>query len=234
MVDNEQHNLTIREWAEEDRPREKLITKGRSVLTDAELIAILIRSGNDELSAVDLAKLILSSAGNDLTELAKFSVEELKKFRGIGEAKALAIISALEIGRRRRETEPQKKDRLITSKDTYDLMRPHLLDLKYEQFWVILLNRSNIVLKKIPISIGGVAGTVADPKLIFKTALENLASAIILVHNHPSGNVKPSDADIVLTRKIRDAGKLLDIPVLDHVIFTDLNYYSFSDEGRLL
>lgn len=234
MVEYTQHNynLTIKDWAEEDRPREKLMHKGRAALSDAELIAILIGSGNDEMSAVELAKLILSKAGNDLTELAKFSVGELKKFKGIGEAKAISIISALELGRRRRETEPPKKDKVIGSKDIYDMMRPHLLDLPHEEFWIILLNRSNNVIRKIPISIGGVSGTVADPKLIFKTALENLASAVILVHNHPSGNVNPSDADLVLTRKIREAGRLLDMPVLDHLIFTDLNYYSFADEGR--
>jgi DNA repair protein RadC len=234
MMEYEKINLTIKSWAEEDRPREKLILKGKSALSDAELIAILIGSGNLEMSAVELSRHILSNTNNDLGELAKLSVNELKKFKGIGEAKALSIISALELGRRRKESEPQKKDKIISSKDIYDLMKPHLMDLPHEEFWVVLLNRAHFVLKKTAVSVGGVSGTVADPKLIFKTALENLASAIILVHNHPSGNTKPSDSDIVLTRKMKEAGKLLEIPILDHLIFTDSDYYSFADEGRLV
>ena len=234
MMEYEKINLTIKSWAEEDRPREKLILKGKSALSDAELIAILIGSGNLEMSAVELSRHILSNTNNDLGELAKLSVNELKKFKGIGEAKALSIISALELGRRRKESEPQKKDKIISSKDIYDLMKPHLMDLPHEEFWVVLLNRAHFVLKKAVVSVGGISGTVADPKLIFKTALENLASAIILVHNHPSGNTKPSDSDIVLTRKMKEAGKLLEIPILDHLIFTDSDYYSFADEGRLV
>jgi DNA repair protein RadC len=233
-MEYEKTNLTIKSWSEEDRPREKLILKGKSALSDAELIAILIGSGNLEMSAVELSRHVLSNTNNDLGELAKLSVNELKKFKGIGEAKALSIISALELGRRRKESEPQKKDKIISSKDIYELMKPHLMDLPHEEFWVVLLNRAHFVLKKTAVSIGGVSGTVADPKLIFKTALENLASAIILVHNHPSGNTKPSDADIVLTRKMKEAGRLLEIPVLDHLIFTDSDYYSFADEGRLV
>ncbi|HWZ22636.1 MAG TPA: DNA repair protein RadC, partial [Cytophagaceae bacterium] len=165
-------------------------------------------------------------------ELAKLSVNDLKRYKGIGEAKAVSIISALELGRRRKETDPIKKDKIVSSKDIYDLMRPHLLDLPHEEFWVVLLNRANIVLKKVAVSVGGISGTVADPRLIFKVALENMASAVILVHNHPSGNSKPSDADLVITRKMKEAGKLLEIPVLDHLIFTDSEYYSFADEGR--
>ncbi len=232
MKEYEKNNLTIKSWAEEDRPREKLVLKGRAALSDAELIAILIGSGNQEMSAVELSKHILNNASNDLGELAKLSINELKKFKGIGEAKALSIISALELGRRRKESEPQKKEKISASSDIYDLMKPHLLDLPHEEFWVVLLNRANVVLKKTMISTGGISGTVADPKLIFKVALENLASAVILVHNHPSGNTRPSDADILLTRKMKDAGKLLEIPVLDHLIFTDSDYYSFADEGR--
>ncbi len=233
-MEYEKENLTIKSWAEEDRPREKLILKGKAALSDAELIAILIGSGNPEMSAVELSRYVLSHTNNDLGELAKLSVNELKRFKGIGEAKALSIISALELGRRRKESEPLKKDKITSSKDIYELMKPHLMDLPHEEFWVVLLNRAHFVLKKAAVSIGGVSGTVADPKLIFKTALENLASAIILVHNHPSGNTKPSDSDIVLTRKMKEAGKLLEIPVLDHLIFTDSDYYSFADEGRLV
>ncbi|HVD97395.1 MAG TPA: DNA repair protein RadC [Cytophagaceae bacterium] len=228
------NNFSIKQWAEEDRPREKLMLKGKVALSDAELIAILIGSGNDEMSAVELSRLMLNTVNNDLGELSKLSVDEFKKFRGIGEAKALSIISALELGRRRKATDPHKKEKINSSKDLYDLMKPHLMDLIHEEFWIVLLNRANQVLKKKVISTGGISGTIADPKLIFKTALENLASAVILVHNHPSGNKNPSDADLVLTRKIKDAGKLLEIPVLDHLIYTENDYYSFADEGRIL
>jgi DNA repair protein RadC len=227
-------NLTIKSWAEEDRPREKLISKGRTALSDAELIALLIGSGNSTMSAVELSRHLLNEVNNDLGELSRLSVLELQKYKGIGEAKAVSIIGALELGRRRKNSEPQKKEKISCSKDIYDLMRPHMIDLPHEEFWVVLLNRANMVLKKALISIGGISGTIADPKLIFKTALENLASAVILVHNHPSGNRSPSDADINLTKKLKEAGKWLDIPVLDHLIFTDTDYYSFSDEGRLL
>ncbi len=233
MQPYEKTNFTIKNWAEEDRPREKLILKGRSALSDAELIAILIGSGSFDKSAVELSKYVLGEVNNDLNELAKLSVNDLKKYKGIGEAKALSIISALELGRRRKETEPTKRDKIVSSRDIYELMKPHLLDLMHEEFWVVLLNRANVVLKKVSISAGGISGTVADPRLIFKTALENMTSAVILVHNHPSGNPKPSDADVAITRKMKDAGKLLDIPVLDHLIFTDTEYYSFADEGRL-
>jgi DNA repair protein RadC len=232
MEEYGKNNFTIKHWAEEDRPREKLVLKGRMALSDAELIAILIGSGNQEMSAVELSKHILAHVNNDLAALTRLSVLELKKFKGIGEAKALSIISALELGRRRKELETPKREKIISSKITYELMRPHLLDLSHEEFWVILLNRSNIVLRKIMISTGGVSGTIADPKLIFKIALENLASAVILVHNHPSGNIQPSEEDTKLTRKMREAGKLLDIPVFDHLIFTDSGYFSFADEGR--
>ena len=233
MLEYPKTNFTIKNWSEEDRPREKLILKGKSSLSDAELIAILIGSGSLEKSAVELSRYVLKEVNNDLGELAKLSVNDLKKYKGIGEAKALSIISALELGRRRKDTEPLKKEKIVSSKDIYDLMKPHLMDLDHEEFWVVLLNRANIVLKKAVVSSGGISGTVADPRLIFKAALENMASAVILVHNHPSGNPKPSDADLVITRKMKDAGKLLEIPVLDHLIFTDSDYYSFADAGRL-
>jgi DNA repair protein RadC len=227
------NNLKILSWAEEDRPREKLLLKGRSALSDAELIGILIGSGTRSMSAVDLAKLILNKVNNDLNELAKLNVKDLQKFKGIGEAKAISIVSALELGRRRKDKEPSKREKITCSRDAYECLRQHLLDLPHEEFWVILLNRANVVTNKLQISAGGVAGTVADPKIIFKLALEHLASGIILVHNHPSGNLTPSQADVDLTKKLREAGKFLDVPVLDHIIFTDTNYYSFADKGVL-
>lgn len=222
---------SIKNWAEEDRPREKLMLKGRQALSDAELIAILLGSGTVSMSAVEVAKQILQSVDNNLHELAKMSVKELQKFKGIGEAKAITIVSALELGRRRKETEHTKKQKITCSADAYELMKPYLLDLYYEEFWVMFLNRANIVSKTEKISTGGVAGTVADPKVIFKRALEETANGLILVHNHPSGNLQPSQADITLTYKLREGAKLLDMQVLDHLIFTNNGFYSFADEG---
>ena len=223
----------ILSWAEEDRPREKLLLKGKAALSDAELIGILLGSGTVSLSAVDLARQILGSVDNNLNSLAKLSVKELEKFKGIGEAKAITIVAALELGRRRKAAELPTRQSVTSSADVFALMQPHLLDLPHEEFWVVLLNRANVVMKKVQISVGGVAGTVADPKLIFKAALEHLASSVILVHNHPSGNLKPSQADKDLTHKLREAGRHLEIPVLDHVIVTEKNYFSFADEGIL-
>lgn len=223
----------ILSWAEEDRPREKLMLKGRAALSDAELIAILIGSGTRDLSAVDLSKVILQSVGNNLNDLARLSVKDLSKFKGIGEAKAISIVAALEIGRRRKEQDRPQRARITSSRDAYEEIKPHLLDKAHEEFWILLLNRANEVVKVVQISTGGVSGTVADPKLIFKHALEHLASGLILIHNHPSGNLTPSQADKDLTRKLKDAGRLLDIPVLDHLIFTDRGYLSFADEGIL-
>ncbi|MBC8083025.1 MAG: DNA repair protein RadC [Hymenobacter sp.] len=223
----------IKSWAEEDRPREKLMQKGRAALSDAELMAILLGSGTARLSAVDVAKLILKAADNDLNALARLSLKELMRHKGIGEAKAITIVAALELGRRRKEADAPARTIITNSTDIYHLIRPNLQDLPHEEFWVILLNRANVVMRKTSISRGGVAGTVADPKLIFKEALEQLASAVILVHNHPSGNRNPSAADIALTRKLKEAGHFLDLPVLDHLIYTDAGYYSFADEGML-
>lgn len=225
--------LTIKSWAEEDRPREKLLLKGKAALSDAELIGILLGSGSSELSAVDLAKLILSTVNYNLDSLARLTVPDLMKFKGIGEAKAITIVSALEVGRRRKDQIPEKKIKISSSKDVYQLMRPSLMDLSHEEFWVVLLNRGNQVIQKHIVSSGGVSGTVADPKIIFKKALDHLASSIILVHNHPSGNINPSEADRQLTNKLKEAGKFLDVPVLDHIIFTDEKYFSFADEGLL-
>lgn len=225
--------LNIKSWAEEDRPREKLLLKGKASLSEAELIAILIGSGTPLMSAVDLSKHILNHVDNNLNALAKLTVKDLTKFKGIGEAKAISIVAALELGRRRKETEPSKRIKITSSSDVHILMKAHLLDLSHEEFWVVMLNRANQVIKKQLISSGGVSGTVADPKIIFKMALDELASSIILCHNHPSGNLKPSQADINLTKKLKEAGKMLEIPVLDHIIFTNESYFSFADESMM-
>jgi DNA repair protein RadC len=232
-MENLIEKITIKAWAEDDRPREKLLNKGRHTLSDAELIAILIGSGNTEESAVELSKKILSSVNNNLNELAKLTVNELIKFKGIGEAKAISIISALELGRRRNEHDAPQRPSIKTSTDIYNLIRSSMLDLPHEEFWILLLNRANQVIKKELISRGGVAGTVVDSKIIFKSAVEHLASGIVLCHNHPSGNLHPSQEDIQLTKKIKEAGRLLDILILDHIIVTDSAYYSFADEGAL-
>ena len=229
----EKQRLGILSWAEEDRPREKLLLKGKSSLTEAELLAILIGSGTRSLSAVDVCKLILQSTGNDLNQLAKLTVKDLQQFKGIGEAKAISIVAALELGRRRKETPPIKRPKITSSQDAYDAIKPELWDQPHEEFWLLILNRANQVIRKERCSAGGVAGTVTDPKIIFKAALQHLASSLILVHNHPSGNTKPSEADLKITKKIKEAGALLDIPILDHLIFTDHAYYSFADEGIL-
>jgi len=225
--------LTIKSWAEEDRPREKLLSKGRHMLTDAELIAILIGSGSRNETAVELSKRILAQFGNNLNELAKQSVNNLIKFKGIGEAKAISIVAALELGRRRKETESTKKERITSSRDIFQYMHSQFIDLPHEEFHVLLLNRSNTVIRKEFVSKGGVSGTVVDPKIIFKIALEHLASSVILCHNHPSGNLRPSDQDISLTKKIKEAGTLLEIPILDHLIISDTGYFSFADEGMM-
>ena len=223
----------ILSWAEEDRPREKLLLKGKGALSDAELIAILIGSGTRELSAVDLSKIILQKASNNLNELAKLSLKDLMKIKGIGEAKAISIAAALELGRRRKDSDVVRRPKITSSKDAYEQIRSYLMDLPHEEFWVLLLTRSNEVIRPVQISQGGISGTVADPKIIFKSALEHLASSMILVHNHPSGNLKPSEADKELTRRLVTSGKLLDIPVLDHLIVSELGYLSFADEGML-
>jgi DNA repair protein RadC len=225
--------LNIKSWPPQDRPREKLMLKGTTSLSDAELIAILLGSGSKTLSAVDLAKKMLKAVDNSLHELARLSIKDLMKIKGIGEAKAIAIVAALELGRRRKELDAEEKPRISGSKDVFELLKAHLQDIQHEEFWIVLLNRANRVIKKHQISQGGVAGTVADPKIIFKTALEELASGIILAHNHPSGNLTASQADIELTRKLKEAGKLLEIQVLDHLILAGQKYFSFADEGML-
>ncbi|RAV99882.1 RadC family protein [Pseudochryseolinea flava] len=225
--------LTIKRWSPEDRPREKLLLKGKSSLTDAELIAILLGTGTTTLSAVDVGKAILHASNNDLHTLASLSLKELTKIKGIGEAKAITIIAAMELGRRRKDLEVREKPKISGSRDVYELLKSDLMDLPHEEFWILLLNRANRVTKKFQISQGGVAGTVADPKIIFKLALENLASGLILAHNHPSGNLTASQADINLTHKLKEGAKLLEIQVLDHVIIAGQKYFSFADEGMI-
>jgi DNA repair protein RadC len=233
FMSNDPNTLNIKSWAEADRPREKLIDKGRQILSEAELIAILIGSGSRNETAVELSKRILSTVQNNLNELGKLSVKDLTKFKGIGEAKAISIVAALELGRRRKDTEIKKRDRITTSKDVFDIMKTTMLDLPHEEFWILLLNRANVVIKKEMISRGGVSGTVVDTKIIFKTAVEHYASSLIICHNHPSGNLKPSEADIRITKSIKEAGKIMEIPLVDHLIITDTEYYSFADEGIL-
>ncbi len=224
---------TIKTWAEEDQPREKLLLKGKYSLSDAELLAIIIGSGSTDLSAVDLCKIILNEYKNNLNELAKCSVNDFIKFKGIGEAKAVSIVAAIELGRRRKEAEVLKKVKISSSNEAYIYLKPFLMDLDHEQFWILLLNRNLELIKPIQISTGGVSGTIADPKIIFKYAIENLANAIILTHNHPSGNLTPSDADIQLTKKLKQAAQLFDINLADHIIFTNHGFYSMSDQNIL-
>ncbi|MGI4727105.1 MAG: RadC family protein [Janthinobacterium lividum] len=232
-MENYEAKINIKTWAEEDRPREKLLLQGRRILSDAELVAILIGSGSVNESAVDLSKRILHHFAGDLNNLGKASVNDLSKFKGIGEAKAISIIAALELGRRRKESEQKQAEKIGCSKDIFHLMHRYFADLNHEEFWIILMNRANKVLSRHLISKGGQAGTIADPKIIFQTALENHAASVILAHNHPSGNLKPSQADLDLTKKLRNAGQMLDILVPDHLIFTDTHYFSFADEGLM-
>jgi len=226
--------LKIQDWAKEDRPREKLMQQGARALTDAELIGILLGSGIRNMSAVNLAQLILKHHNHDLGELSKRSVQELQKFRGIGEAKAITIVSAMELGRRRRERDGLAKPRVNSSKDIYQLMRMELADKLIEEFWVVLLTRANYVIKKHLVSSGGSASLAVDPKVIFKVALDHHAAGVILVHNHPSNNPKPSQFDIELTDRLIRGGKTLELPVLDHLIFAEDSYFSFADEHLLI
>lgn len=225
--------LTIKDWSPQDRPREKLVLKGRSSLSDAELIAILLGSGTPMLSAVDLARKILQDNNNDLHTLAKLSVKEMMNIKGIGEAKAITIVAAMELGRRRKDLESMQKPQISSSRSVFEILRPELQDIPHEEFWILLLNRANCLLKKIQISRGGVSGTVVDPRIVFKLAVEALASGIVVAHNHPSGNLTASQADIGLTQKLKEGGKLLDIQVLDHVIIAGQKYFSFADEGLI-
>jgi DNA repair protein RadC len=225
--------LNIKSWSPEDRPREKMLLKGNQALSDAELVAILIGSGTSKLSAVELSRKILQHADNNLNNLARLSVKDLMKIKGIGEAKAITIVAALELGRRRKESDPEEKPKISSSRDAYDLLKSDMMDLPKEEFWVLCLNRANRIIKKKRVSEGGVSGTVADPKIIYKLALDELASGVIVAHNHPSGNLQPSQSDIDLTRKLKEAGKFLEISLLDHLIVANQKYLSFADEGML-
>jgi DNA repair protein RadC len=225
--------LNIKAWAEEDRPREKLLLKGKAALSNAELIAILIGSGNSKESAVDLSKRILDSVGNNLNELGKLSVNDLEKFKGIGEAKAISIIAAMELGRRRQSSEVAEKAPIKSSRDGYNFALQHLADLPYEAFLVMYTNRANKIIHHQILSQGGVSGTIVDIRLILKIAIEKLASGIFVAHNHPSGKLNPSPADEKITKQLHEAARLMDIILLDHIIVGDNDYYSFSDEGKL-
>lgn len=233
MSDLENIRLTIKSLAEDDRPREKLVTNGRQSLSDAELLAILLSSGNREETAIQLAQRILNSNQNSINQLAKLQLNDLKKYKGVGEAKAVTILAALEIGRRRTDVDEEDKIKITSSKNAYNAIKAKLSDLPHEEFWVIFLSRNNNIIKIECISKGGVSGTVVDTRLIFKPAIEYLASGIILVHNHPSGNLKPSQEDINLTKKIKEAARLIDMTIQDHLIIGDQAYFSFADEGLL-
>ena len=224
---------SIKEWAVEDRPREKMLVKGIRSLSEAELIAILIGSGSLDESAVELSRRVLASVNNNLNELGKKNITDLQKFKGIGPAKAITITAAMELGRRRKESEPDEKYKVITSADAATIFKPLLSDLPHEEFWVLLLNRNNLVIDKMLVSQGGLSGTVIDVRIILKLALDKLACSIILCHNHPSGNLVPSEADKEITKKIKEAGKHMDIPVLDHLIIANDSYFSFADEGLI-
>lgn len=224
---------SIKNWADDDRPREKLAAKGRSALSNAELLAILIGSGTKQKSAVEVAREILNFANNDLNVLARLGISDLCKIDGIGPAKAITIIAAIELANRRPLSNTETPKKITSSRDAFLHLQPLLRDKNYEEFWILTLARNNKVLKPYRISEGGISGTVADPKRIFKAALDSNASAIILSHNHPSGNLLPSKADENLTAKIVNASKHLDIQILDHLIIAGDSYYSFADEGKI-
>lgn len=226
-------SIKITRWAVEDRPREKLIIRGSSGLSDAELLAILIGSGTRNKSAVDLGRELLQLAGNNLNTLGRLSLQDLRKIRGIGQAKAVIITAALELGRRRKLSEMPETPHIKCSKDVAEIFLPILADLNHEEFWILFLNRSNRVINRMRLSQGGISGTVTDVRIVMKTAVENLASGIIVCHNHPSGNLNPSDSDSKITTKIKEAGNLMDIQLLDHIIISGKDYYSFADNGLL-
>mgnify|MGYP005844351247 FL=1 len=228
-----ENSFSIKSWSEDDRPREKLLNKGKSALSDAELLAILIGSGNRKESAVDLCKRILGDKDNQLKQLSKMSFEELKKYNGIGEAKAISIIAALELGKRHGNAELPIFPKITSSRDAYQVLKSVIGDLAHEEFWALLLDNSNKVINKHQVSKGGITSTIVDMRLIFKKALSCGAVAIILAHNHPSGTLKPSGLDIKLTERIKKAAELIDFKLLDHIIVTEKSYFSFADEQLL-
>jgi DNA repair protein RadC len=226
-------NLTIKEWSEDDRPREKLISKGISSLSDAELLAIIIGSGSREETAVSLSKRILYSTNNNLHELGKLDLETLMRFKGIGEAKAISIVATLELGRRRKLADAEQKPVITCSTDAFRIFQPIIGDLPYEEFWLLLLNNSARTIERVRLSMGGIAGTVVDIRMILKIAIEKLATSIILCHNHPSGRIVPSDEDIQITKQIGKALPLINMKLNDHIIIGDQQYYSFADNGLI-
>lgn len=226
-------NISIKNWAKDDRPREKALAKGFESLSNTELIGILLRTGTKEESAIGVARLLLDSAGNNLNKLAQMNAKEISKIKGIGETKAITLLTALELGKRRNSEDVLINNAIHSSNDANEIFYPIMCDLPYEEFWILLLSRSNSIICKQKISQGGISGTVTDVRLILKSAIDNMASSLILAHNHPSGNLKPSEQDIALTQKLKEAAKLMDINVLDHIIVTNSKYYSFADEGIL-
>lgn len=225
--------IKITDWAPSDRPREKLVEKGAAALSDAELLAILIGSGTRQKSAVDLGRELLSLAGNNLNSLGRLDIADLRTLHGIGEARAVTIAAALELGRRRKLAESPENGQIKSSADVFNIFQPLLSDLSHEEFWILFLNRSNKPLNRMKVSQGGISGTVTDVRIIMKKAVEHLASGLIVCHNHPSGNNNPSESDIQITRKIREAGSMLDVQLLDHIIIAGTTYYSFADNGLI-
>lgn len=225
--------LTICQWAKEDRPREKMAAKGANALSDAELLAILIGSGNTEESAVELMRRVLASCHNDLNELAHWEVRDYSRFKGLGPAKSITIMAALELGKRRKLQEAKERTTISSSKDIYELFHPLMCDLPLEEFWVLLLNQANKVIEPVRISTGGIAGTFVDVRSILREALLQRGTRMAVVHNHPSGNTRPSQEDIMLTQRILTAAKAMDIHLIDHLIVCDGKYYSFADEGLI-
>ncbi len=225
--------LTINQWAEEDRPREKMMQKGAEALTDAELLGILIGSGSTDESAVSLMQRILASCDNNLNQLAKWEVRDFARFKGMGPAKSITVMAALELGKRRNLQMQAERLRISSSTDIYKLFHPLLCDLPTEEFWTLLLNQANKVIDKIRISRGGIDQTTADVRTILREALIKRATQIALVHNHPSGNINPSNDDLKLTQAVQRAAQIMNIRLIDHLVITDGSYYSFNDEGRL-
>ncbi|MEO8068010.1 MAG: DNA repair protein RadC [Flavobacteriales bacterium] len=234
-MDHMPENLrpTIREWSKDERPRERLMSQGPQALSDAELLAILIRTGTPKMNALEMGREILRTSGNDIGRLGRRSVADLMKTHGMGEAKAITIAAALELGRRRREEPSLERKKILNSADAHEELRPFLTDLPHEQFWLLILDRGNKVTDKCMVSDGGMHGTVADPKRIFKEALDRRAAGVVLAHNHPSGQLQPSAEDLALTKKLVEGARLLDIAVQDHLIVTDNGYFSFADNGLL-
>ena len=225
--------LTITQWAEEDRPREKMMMHGASALSNAELLAILIGSGSAEESAVELTRKILNDYHNNLNELGKASIDELCRYKGIGLAKAISILAASELGKRRKEESVKERIAILSSKDVYECFYPLMCDLPTEECWVLLLNQASKIIDKTKISAGGLSATAVDVRCILREALLKRASAIVLCHNHPSGNIRPSKEDDLLTRHVAQASECMDIRLVDHIILTDGAFYSYADEGRI-